>query len=134
VVLPAVREGRAAWVPADLDAPHSYSYLGDVSRLLVTVATDERAWGRPWHVPSVPPVSARQLAALAAEAAGAPAPKLRHVPYPVLWAAGVFAPTMREFREVHHQFAKPFVIDATDAMRTFGLEPTPLRDAVAEMI
>lgn len=134
VVLPAVREGRTAWVPAELDAPHSYSYLGDVSRLLVTVATDERGWGRPWHVPSAPPVSVNQLAGMAAEALGAPAPKLRHVPYPVLWAAGVFAPTMREFREVHHQFAGPFVIDATEATRTFGLRPTPLADAVAEPV
>jgi nucleoside-diphosphate-sugar epimerase len=134
VVLPAVRQGRAVWVPADLDAPHSYTYLGDVSRLLVTVATDERAWGRPWHVPSAPPVSTKQLAAMAARALGAPDPRLRHVPYPVLWAAGVFAPTMREFREVHHQFARPFVIDATDATRTFGLAATPLDEAVAEMV
>jgi nucleoside-diphosphate-sugar epimerase len=134
VVLPAVREGRTAWVPADLSVPHSYTYLGDVSRLLVTVATDERAWGRPWHVPSAPPVSVRELAAEAARALGAPAPRLRHVPYPVLWAAGVFAPTLREFREVRYQFAKPFVIDATDATRTFRLTATPLADALAEMV
>jgi nucleoside-diphosphate-sugar epimerase len=134
VVMPAVRAGRAAWIPADLGVPHSYTYLGDVSRLLVTVATDERAWGRPWHVPSSPAVSLRELAAEAARALGAPAPRLRHVPYPVLWAAGVFTPTLREFREVHHQFAAPFVIDATDATRTFGLSATPLRDAVAEMV
>jgi nucleoside-diphosphate-sugar epimerase len=134
VVLPAVREGRAAWVPADLSVPHSYTYLGDVSSLLVTVATDERGWGRPWHVPSPPPVSVRELAAEAARALGAPAPRLRHVPYPVLWTAGVLTPTLREFREVHYQFAEPFVIDATDATRTFGLAATALQDAVAEMV
>jgi nucleoside-diphosphate-sugar epimerase len=99
----------------------------------VTVATDERAFGRPWHVPSPPPVSVRELAAEAARALGAPAPRLRHVPYPVLWAAGVFTPTLREFREVHYQFAEPFVIDATHATRTFGLTATPLADAVAQM-
>jgi nucleoside-diphosphate-sugar epimerase len=134
LVLPAVRAGRTVWVPGNLDAPHSYTYVGDVARLLVTAATDERGWGRPWHVPSAPPVSVRELAAQAARALGAPAPRLRRVPFPVLWAAGVFAPTLREIREVHHQFTRPFVLDATDAARTFGLGATPLVDSVAEMV
>jgi hypothetical protein len=101
---------------------------------VVTVATDQRGWGHPWHVPSSPPVSLRELAAEAAHTLGAPKPGLRRVPYPVLWAAGVVSPTLRELREVHYQFAEPFVIDATDATRTFGLSATPLRDAVAEMV
>jgi nucleoside-diphosphate-sugar epimerase len=134
LVLPAVLAGRPVWVPADLDAPHSYTYLGDVARLLVTVATDERGWGRPWHVPSAPARSLRAMAAEAARLADTPAPRLRRAPYPALWAAGVFAPTIREVREVHYQFARPFVLDASDATRTFGLSPTPLADALREMV
>lgn len=134
LVLPAVLAGRRVWVPADLDAPHSYTYLGDVARLLVTVAGDERGWGRPWHVPSAPAQPMRAVAAEAARLAGVPAPRLRRAPYPALWAMGVFAPALREMREVYYQFARPFVIDATDATRTFGLNPTPLADALREML
>src|SRR6266542_4486226 len=38
--------GRRAYVPAELDVPHSWTSTVDVARTLVTVATDERAWGR----------------------------------------------------------------------------------------
>lgn len=134
LVLPSVLAGRPVRVPVDLDAPHSYTYLGDVARLLVAVAGDERGWGRPWHVPSPPAVSMRELAAEAARLAGAPEPRLRRAPYAALWAAGVFSPMIREVREVYYQFARPFVIDASDAGHTFGIAPTPLAEGLREML
>ena len=53
-VTPASRKGRTAYVPADLDAPHTWTNVDDVAALLITGVTDERAWGRAWHVPSAP--------------------------------------------------------------------------------
>src|SRR3954452_3334777 len=50
--LPALRAGRRAWVIGDPDVPRGWSYLPDVAATLVTLATDERAHGRAWHVPS----------------------------------------------------------------------------------
>ena len=44
----------AAYVPAPLDVPHSWTSIADVARTLVTAATDERAWGRAWLVPDEP--------------------------------------------------------------------------------
>jgi nucleoside-diphosphate-sugar epimerase len=67
-------------MPADLDAPHSWTYVGDVARTLVAVAADENAWGRPWHVPTAPAVSIRALATGAAELAGAPAARVAKMP------------------------------------------------------
>ena len=80
VVVPAVLAGRTAWVPGRLDVPHSFTYTGDTARALVTVAADERAWGRAWHVPSPPPLTIRSLAGSLARIAGRPAPRLRPVP------------------------------------------------------
>ena len=70
VVVPAVLAGRTAWVPGRLDVPHSFTYTGDTARALVTVAADERAWGRAWHVPSPPPLTIRSLAGSLARIAG----------------------------------------------------------------
>ncbi|SCG74756.1 Nucleoside-diphosphate-sugar epimerase [Micromonospora echinaurantiaca] len=131
LVLPRVAAGKRALVPADLDAPHSWTYVGDVARTLVAVATDERGWGRAWHVPTAPAVSIRELATRAAALAGAPAPKLTRMPGPVLWLGGLFDPTAKEMREVAYQFAGPFVLDSTAATATFGIDPTPLDDALA---
>ncbi|MGI5145587.1 NAD-dependent epimerase/dehydratase family protein [Plantactinospora sp. CA-294935] len=132
LVVPKVLAGKRASVPADLDAPHSWTYVGDVARTLVAAADDERAWGRPWHVPSQPPVSVRALAARLAELAGAPAPRLASMPPAVLWLGGLFDPTARELRETAYQFRRPFVLDSSAATATFGIEPTGLDAALRE--
>jgi len=129
VVTPALRKGRRAFVPADLDAPHTWTCTDDVAALLVTGVYDERAWGRAWHVPSPEPRSLRELTAIAAAELGV-RPKLTSMPYPVLWTAGLFNPMAKELRETQHQFRRPFVLDSTAAQETFGLVPTPTAEAV----
>src|SRR5687768_6468199 len=57
VLLPAIHKGRTAWAPGDVNAPHTFTYTGDMARALVDLAGDERAWGRAWHVPSAPAIS-----------------------------------------------------------------------------
>ncbi|WBC10266.1 NAD-dependent epimerase/dehydratase family protein [Micromonospora sp. WMMA1947] len=134
MVLPKVLAGRRVFLPVAWDAPHTWTYVGDVARTLVAAATDPRAWGRAWHVPSAPPMSMRALADRAAERAGAPAPRLTRMPHPVLWLGGLADPFAREMRETAHQFARPFVMDSTAASETFGIEGTPLDRVVDEMV
>jgi nucleoside-diphosphate-sugar epimerase len=134
VVLPKVLTGKRALVPADLDAPHSWTYLGDVARMLVALAGDERAWGAAWHVPSPPPASIREMAVRAAVLAGAPAPRLATASASMLWLAGLFSIDIRAFREMRYQFQRPFVLDSTAAQTTFGITPTPLDRALREMV
>ncbi len=130
LMVPALLKGRTARLPADLDAPHSFTYTGDMARTLVTVATDERAWGRAWHVPTDAPVTMRELADRICRIAGLPAPKLRRMPYWLLWTAGLFSAPIKELREVRYQFQRPFVLDSTLTRETFGLAATPLDEAL----
>ena len=74
---PKVLAGKRALAPADLDAPHSWTYTGDVARTLLAVAADAGSWGRAWHVPTGPPKSFREVATRAAELA---ASRLRGCP------------------------------------------------------
>jgi nucleoside-diphosphate-sugar epimerase len=124
--------GSRTYVPAALDVPHSWTSVNDVATLLVTVAADERAWGRPWHVPTNPPLTIRELAARFTRVAGASAPKLTAIPYPALWATGLFSPMVRELRATRYQFTRPFILDSTAATETFGLKPEPIDDALRE--
>jgi nucleoside-diphosphate-sugar epimerase len=117
-------------VPGPLDVPHTWTSIADAARTLVTVAADQRGWGRAWLVPSNPPLTVRELATRFAAVAGAPPPKLTRLPSPVLWLAGVFSPLVRELRTTHYQFARPFVLDAATTTAELGLSPTPLDDAL----
>jgi nucleoside-diphosphate-sugar epimerase len=125
--------GKRAYVPASLDQLHSWTSIADVARTLVTVATDERAWGQAWLVSTNPPLTVRTIATRFTELVGAPKPKLTSVPYPALWAAGLFSPLIRELRATHYQFVHPFVIDSSLTERTFGLTPTELDTVLASL-
>lgn len=130
LVLAAVRAGKPALVPADLDAAHSWTATDDVARTLVAAADDDTAWGRAWHVPTADPLSVRALADLVAKVAGTEPARVRRMPAAMLWAAGLFNQDARELRETRYQFDRPFVLDSTAAAKQFGIEPTPTETAV----
>lgn len=121
-----VLAGKRAFVPGALDVPHSWTAISDAVRTLVTVAVDERAWGKAWLVPTNPPLTVRALATRFASLFGAPPPTLSEIPYPLLWAAGLFVPLVRELRATRYQFVLPFVVDSSLTEKTFGLAPTDL--------
>jgi len=130
LIVPRVRAGRPASVPANLDVAHSFTYPGDAGRTLAVLGTDERSWGRPWHVPSPAPTTLRSLAARLAELAGGPPARLRRMPGAMLRVGALFSPDAREFLKVRYQWERPFVMDSSAAQKTFGLVPTPLDDAL----
>lgn len=132
--MPKLLAGRRLTHIASPDVPHSWTYLPDVGRTLATLGTDERAWGRAWHVPTLEPQTYRRMAELLAAEAGAPAPKISTIPHWLQRGLGVAVPLLRELEEVRHQFTRPFVLDSTAATDTFGLEPTPLDEALAATV
>jgi nucleoside-diphosphate-sugar epimerase len=126
----ALLAGSRGYAATPLDVPHSWTSVTDAARALVTVAMDDRGMGRAWLVPTNPPLTVRELATRFAEVNGAPPAKVTAIPYPALWAAGVFSPLVRELRVTRYQFARPFVIDSSVTTATFGLEPVALDDAL----
>ena len=131
ITLARVLRGRTAWVIGDPDTRHSWTYMGDVARTLAVLAADERAWGRPWHVPTNPPMTQRDAVRAIARHAGAPEPTLRGTPRWALRLAGLGSPTLREVVELTYQFERDFVVDSSAFTTTFGVDPTPLDEAFA---
>ncbi|NYJ75757.1 NAD-dependent epimerase/dehydratase family protein [Allobranchiibius huperziae] len=128
-ITPAFRKGRTAYVPADLDAPHTFTNVQDMARTLIAAAYDPSSWGKVWHAPSVAPSTMRELATIAAAQLGAK-PKVRSMPYAAVWIGGVFNPFIKEMRETQYQFRGPYVMDSSAAQEHFGITPTPLEDSV----
>jgi nucleoside-diphosphate-sugar epimerase len=130
----ALRAGKRAWVVGDPDVPRSWGYLPDVAETLATLGTDERAWGRAWHVPSTEPRSQRQALTDLAAAMHAPPARVGAIPWPVLSALGVALPFLREVVAIRHQFDQPFVIDSSATRATFGLVATPWDEVLAATV
>lgn len=127
VPLKAGKTVQLVW-PADI--PHSWTYLPDVAEALVVAAADERAWGRPWHVPTSEPQTFRQMGARMAAVLGRPEPKLAQLPWPVVRAVGLFNPMIGELRHIRYQFVAPYEVDSSAFTATFGVRPTPMDEAL----
>ena len=132
--VPRVLAGRSVQHIASPDQPHSWTSVDDVARTLEVLGVDERAWGRPWHVPTAPPTTYREAVHGLCRAAGVPPVRVTQLPHLVLRGAGLFSPVLRELEETRYQFTRPYVLDSSAATQVFGLEPAPLEQTLADTV
>lgn len=132
--VPPLLAGRPVRYLGDPDQPHSWTYVPDVARALVTVAADERSWGRAWHVPTGEAMTGCQVADRLCALAGVPNPGVKVMPRWLVRTAGLLSPMLGELEEMRYQFVRPFVVDSAAFQSTFRVAPTPVDEALAATI
>ena len=132
--VPRILKGKAVSLMGAPDVEHTLTYSGDMATTLVSLAADSRAWGRAWHVPSLPASTPRQVIAGLCRSAGVGPVAVRRIPTPALKALGLAMPSMRPLSDVLYQHVHPFVMDSTAAQQTFGLTPTPWSQVYADTV
>ncbi len=133
-LVPRLLRGKGAPMLGSTQRLHTWTYTVDVARFAVMTATDPRAWGLAWHVPSNPARTQQQVVDDIAAAAGVPTVHVRALPHWGLRALGLFAPVMAELAETEYQFRDDFVMDSSLARTTFGFEPTPWDEVLAATV
>ena len=129
---PGALTGTPALSLGDLTLPHSYTYIRDVARGLATLGTDDRGDGRVWHLPTNPAVSTDTVHAIVEELTGQPL-VVEVMTEPV--AHGPFDEQfMAEYAEMFYQHRIAQNMVSADIERTFGLAPTPMREALTATI
>lgn len=121
--------GKAAQVIGDPDVLHTWTYLDDFGRALVTMGQRKEALGRIWHVPSAPPVTTRQFIEKVYRAAGI-RPKILAAGRGLMSVLALFDRQVKELSEMLYQFEREFVMDSSAFQRAFGVPPTPLDQAI----
>jgi nucleoside-diphosphate-sugar epimerase len=121
--------GKKATLLGRLDMPHSYTYIEDFGKTLVTLAERPEALGQAWLVPNAPALTQAQVANIAFEEAGK-TPQISALSGPMIKALGLFMPILREMAEMSYEYEAPFVVDGSKVERTFGIQPTPLRQGL----
>lgn len=125
--------GKAVDIFGDPDALHTWIYVDDFGRGLVTLGEREEALGKWWHLPCAPPVRQRELLGMIYEEAGQPL-KFRSMPGFLATAVGWFVPIMRELAEMNYQWTSDYVFNHDKFDRAFGKEVTPHEQAVKETV
>lgn len=133
-VVPRILAGRPVSLIGSVDEPHSWTYPTDVARLLISVAVDDRAWGKAWHVPTNAPRTQRQVMNDLADAAGVEHVRVSQLSPVITRILGVFNPAIRELEETAYQRDRPFVIHDTAARTTLGIDPTPWEEIMRAVI
>ena len=133
-VMPKILAGKPAQVLGDIDVKHTWSYPLDVARLMQIIATDSKAWGKAWHVPSNEPKTQQELVNELAAVAGIKNPKLSSVPK-VMWnLLGLFNPLLKALKETSYQFQRPYILDDSAARKTFGMQATEWKQILKEVV
>ena len=115
------------------DQPHTFSYVADFGKLLATLGTREESLGQIWFTPSPAPVTQVELVGIMEEVLGRKI-KFMAAGKAMLSFLGLFMPTLRESVEMLYEWDKPFIMDSSKAQKTFGLQPTSLKDAIRTTI
>jgi nucleoside-diphosphate-sugar epimerase len=127
--------GQSVNLLGDIDKPHTYAFVSDVARDLVTLAENDEALGQVWHLPAAPTLSHRELMTLAFEEAGL-APKIRgsRISGYFLRLIGLFQRDVAEVAEMLYQFEKPVVVSHQKFQAAYGARPTSHREALRQTL
>ena len=117
-------QGKPALIPYSPEHPHSFTYVPDFARALVTLLdAPADAYGQAWHVPNAPAQSLRSLIIRAAEIIGV-APRISVMPRPMLHLLGLFNRQVYELIEMGFQTDRPYLVDAAKFAGRFWADAT----------
>jgi len=125
--------GKSAQAIGDPDRLHTYTFIDDFGKALVTLGERDDALGKAWHVPSAPAITTRSFVEKVYGELGK-RPKLSTVPRFAMALLARFDENIRELREMLYQFESDFVMDSSRFESMFSAQPTPLAKAIGQTL
>lgn len=122
--------GKKAQVMGDPDTRHTYTYLPDIGRSLVTLGASNVAAGQVWHIPSPGAMTTRQFIGAIADQLDTH-PGISVMPPALFAVLSWFSPTLKAVREEVFQVESDWVMDDSKYRKAFGHGETPLGEAIA---
>jgi nucleoside-diphosphate-sugar epimerase len=126
-------QGKAAQIIGNPDRLHTYTFIDDFAKALVTAGEREEALGAAWHVPSAPALTTRAFIEKIFASLGKSA-RISVMPRFMISLLGKFDAAMRELQEMLYQAELDFVMDSRRFETTFGMQPTPIDAAIDQTL
>lgn len=125
--------GKTVNVIGDIDLPHTFSYIKDFAKGLVTLGSNESAFGEAWHTPNAPTVSTREMITMIEKEIDQPI-KIRAAGSTMLSILGFFSPMIKETQEMFYTWNEPYLVDHSKFEAAFGAEVTSHDTAIKETV
>jgi nucleoside-diphosphate-sugar epimerase len=125
---------KAQWI-GDPNLAHTFGYVEDISRAMVTLALDDEAYGQTWHTPtSREPATASSLQSAFARELGTK-PGLTVLP---MWMIGLLkhvVPILGEVQEMTYQYTSPYIFSSEKFDTRYpAFAVTPYQEGIAKMV
>ncbi len=132
VFIPAIK-GETINMLGRIDQPHTFTYIKDFAKGLVTLSENETAFGEIWHIPSAETITTQKfLHRIFSENKTFPPVKI--APKFIVNVMALFNPIIRELKEVLPNNEQPYIVDHSKFENAFGNNPTPHKQAISETI
>ena len=132
VFIPAIK-GEAINLLGRIDQPHTFTYIKDFAKGLVTLSENETAFGEVWHIPSAETISTQRFLRRVFSATET-IPPVKTAPKFIVNIMALYNPIIRELKEVLPNYQLPYVVDHSKFERAFGNHSTPHKIAIKETI
>ncbi|MHA1994184.1 MAG: NAD-dependent epimerase/dehydratase family protein [Candidatus Hodarchaeales archaeon] len=131
-VFDVLANGKNVRLLGNLDKRHSFIYLPDFAKGLVTLGENENSFGEVWHLPHTSSLPTRKFVQMILKETKKEDKKISAMPKLMLLIGTLFNKTAREFNEVAYQWEKDFVVDDSKFRETFDITYTSTTEAITE--
>ncbi len=132
LVFDRMKKGQTAQSFVTANQPRSYSYTPDCAMGLYIIATNDKAIGQVWHLPTaLPAPTGQEFIDMAAKYMQAKN-KVQVLPKFLLKVVGWFNPFMKELYEMLYQWEFPLELDSSKFEKAFNFTPTPYEQGIKE--
>lgn len=132
-VFKSALEGKTISMLGNIDVPHSYIYIKDFAKGLVTLGKEPNASGEVWHIPTAEALTTRELLHLIFNETKK-TPKVQTTSPFITNLLSRFNHIIKELREVMPTYEKPYLVDHSKFQNVFGYEATPHKEAIKETV
>lgn len=132
VFLPAIK-GQTINLLGRIDQPHTFTYIKDFAKGLVTLSENEIAFGEVWNIPSAETITTQRFLRRIFSVTET-YPPVRTAPKFIVNLMALFNPIIKELREILPNYELPYVVDHSKFESTFGNHSTPHKIAINETI
>ncbi len=132
VFIPAIK-GKTITLLGRIDQPHTYTYIKDFAKGLVTLSEYKSAFGEVWHIPSAETITMQKFLHRVFKET-ITFPPVKTAPKFIVNVMSLFNPIIKELKEVLPNYELPYTVDHSKFEKAFGNHSTPHETAIRETI
>lgn len=133
-VFERLASGKSAQWLLSVDHVHSFTYTPDASLATAMLGNTDDAYGQVWHLPTTekPPTGREWIEMIAEELEAKP--RVQVASNFMMSAVGLFAPTLREVKEMAYQYDRDYDFRSDKFNRRFDFTPTTYRQGIKAVV